>query len=655
MSQVRLFSTILSFFLSLCLYSNTIEINTKIDKDTTLSVFGMRELSYKVSIKMKMETASDDFLVRVILVDNTGKRYLVAEEYNALMKSGETRYADYSEETYLLDGITPVCLKIYTKKATVYLQEINNSTTPPVKFLNADDIRDISQTNRIKEKVLRINDYNSKHHKLWTAGITSLSLMSYEDRMRVLGFSDEDYTYGIEYYSGGIFEIGERNENCVNDGLRSDTTYVDKFDWTNRHGKNWITPVKHQGNSGFCASFSTIACAEALTNLYYNQKIDLDLSELEAISCCNHGSWDIWKLGVSPSNIADYLINHGVCDETAYPFLNDSCDVNCRSAEVSPSYILKIHGHTEGNGYISYYSQSSIDSIKRRLILHGPFVSGITSTIPPRSHAMLLVGFGTIHEGDSIKVFVRDSLDVISTNYYPIPACSPLIGKTYWKFKNSHGLGSDDDNNGYMYILYHDPCWMNFPIHYLDYPFQITLETTNQPMFTDADIVCNDEDGDGYFFWGLGGRPANCPSWIPEEPDGDDSNPLKGKMYRNPFGELESLNPDNSSAITISGNTTYSTKQSCYSHIRILSNAKLTIQNTLNLFGRVNITIDAGGELIIDGGLITNVNINLVAGSKLTIKNGGTMVMRTNTDFVAPVGALVDVIGGQIIIPDFFN
>ena len=30
------------------------------------------------------------------------------------------------------------------------------------------------------------------------------------------------------------------------------------------------------------------------------------------------------------------------------------------------------------------------------------------------------------------------------------------------------------------------------------------------------------------------------------------------------------------------------------------------------------------------------------------------MVMRTNTDFVAPVGALVDVIGGEIIIPDFF-
>ena len=73
----------------------------------------------------------------------------------------------------------------------------------------------------------------------------------------------------------------------------------------------------------------------------------------------------------------------------------------------------------------------------------------------------------------------------------------------------------------------------------------------------------------------------------------------------------------------------------------------MTVENVLNLFGRVTITIDSGGELVIDGGVITNADIDFSTGGKLTIKNGGKLVMRTNTDFVAPVGALVDIESGK--------
>ena len=46
---------------------------------------------------------------------------------------------------------------------------------------------------------------------------------------------------------------------------------------------------------------------------------------------------------------------------------------------------------------------------------------------------------------------------------------------------------------------------------------------------------------------------------------------------------------------------------------------------------------------------MTNVNISFEPGGKLTLKNGGKLVMRTNTDFNAPTGALVDITCGQII------
>ena len=99
----------------------------------------------------------------------------------------------------------------------------------------------------------------------------------------------------------------------------------------------------------------------------------------------------------------------------------------------------------------------------------------------------------------------------------------------------------------------------------------------------------------------------------------------------------------------------FSTRQSVYTHIRITSYATLKVQDVLNLFGRVTITIESGGELVIDGGVITNANIVFATGGKLKIKNGGKLVMRTNTDFEAPVNAEVEVENGEICRSNDFN
>jgi len=58
---------------------------------------------------------------------------------------------------------------------------------------------------------------------------------------------------------------------------------------------------------------------------------------------------------------------------------------------------------------------------------------------------------------------------------------------------------------------------------------KITLPITSL-KYTNANIVCEDKDGDGYYYWGIGPKPATCPSCAPDEPDGDDSNPNLGPM-----------------------------------------------------------------------------------------------------------------------------
>ena len=101
--------------------------------------------------------------------------------------------------------------------------------------------------------------------------------------------------------------------------------------------------------------------------------------------------------------------------------------------------------------------------------------------------------------------------------------------------------------------------------------------------------------------------------------------------------------------LLISGNTTYTTREEKYTHIVITPNSKLTVKNILNLFGRVNIYIASGGQLIIDGGVVTNAEIIMSSGSQLTIENGGILVKRTNTSLEAPLGAIIDVQHGKIL------
>lgn len=62
-------------------------------------------------------------------------------------------------------------------------------------------------------------------------------------------------------------------------------------------------------------------------------------------------------------------------------------------------------------------------------------------------------------------------------------------------------------------------------------------------VLNDNDIVCSDDDEDGYYFWGVGPKPSNCPSWIPNEPDGDDSDSCLGPIDEYGICDTLTINP----------------------------------------------------------------------------------------------------------------
>jgi C1A family cysteine protease len=100
--------------------------------------------------------------------------------------------------------------------------------------------------------------------------------------------------------------------------------YADAFDWRNKDGKNWVTPVRSQGSCGSCWAFSAIGAVESAVLIYTNE-IDIDLSEQHLISsCCSAGScsggWTDWAL--------DYVRDTGIPDEDCFPYKasNSGCD-----------------------------------------------------------------------------------------------------------------------------------------------------------------------------------------------------------------------------------------------------------------------------------------------------------------------------------------
>lgn len=583
--------------------------------------FGVRTPISGLSVSGRVVFENDDdSYVRVIMKDDYNYEHLVYENYPLLADGMSVYFQNVAMETKQLDGIAPSSLRVELKKATLILDSLSYiySSNKGTRDLENPAVLQKEQSQYIVD---RLNENLSRHNKTWRAGMTSVAENTFEEKKAMFG-GKLPQLYGFEYYVGGIFVMPGAFKSAERIKKRSVTSspYVSEWDWRNRHGKNWMTSVKNQNSPQRCAScwaFSAIGTFEAYINLYYNQLLNYDLSEQEIVSCGNAGNC---QNGGSLNLSLHHINTSGAIPETYFPYTatNSSCDYS------APNDVLSFEQ------YQNVYTTDE-DSIKRML-----FKSPISFGIDPWWHFVVLVGYKQIHSGEYYFTANNSHYTV------QIPADDPLVNHAAWLIKNSGGTNWGDNGYGYVAISLSDAYGI----------YRLSGNVTSQ-ILNDYDIVCEDADGDGYYFWGINdSKPSFCPSWVPDTKDGNDANYSKGKLLLDNtsiIGELETLNPDGNSTLVISGNIIYTTRQFIYSHIRITSGGKLTVKNILNLFGRVTVTIESGGELVIDGGVVTNAYLSIAPGGKLTLKNGGKLVMRTNTDLVIPTGALSDILHGEIL------
>ena len=225
----------------------------------------------------------------------------------------------------------------------------NKSSATRETSIPSDPISEEADLESIKQAI-------EKSGANWVAGETSVSGLSPYDRRRLCGLKEFS---------------GTSDEMTTEEILKSPTemppvgAHPPVFDWRNKDGGDWTTPIKDQASCGSCWAFGSLAAVEAQYNIEKgNPDMDIDLSEQEMVSCSpgDCGGWHI------PGTM-NWLRDNGTVYESCFPYeASDAppCDDHCSDWWRN---VWKI----EGWGSVS----SSIDAIKERL-LDAPLPTGMT-------------------------------------------------------------------------------------------------------------------------------------------------------------------------------------------------------------------------------------------------------------------------------------
>ncbi|MFH1623452.1 MAG: C1 family peptidase, partial [Candidatus Aenigmatarchaeota archaeon] len=108
-------------------------------------------------------------------------------------------------------------------------------------------------------------------------------------------------------------------------------SYPSSMDWRNKDGRNWVTPVKNQGNCGACWAFGAVGVVESRAMIALGDPDHpIDLSEQDLVSCSGIGDCGGAALG-SMDSVFAYTQSTGIVDESCFPYAasNLPCSNKC--------------------------------------------------------------------------------------------------------------------------------------------------------------------------------------------------------------------------------------------------------------------------------------------------------------------------------------
>ena len=580
----------------MCLQVNaqttTFNINRNLSCTDIVRPFYGNTRSYGISIDGEGQLFSDTAFIRVVLVDNKDHEWLVYERNSLYATEENTQFQGAAFETSALYDIAPKHLIVTLCDASLYLANVKSNRTAKDRntvAVMADSVF-ISKNLQIVE---RINTKLSTHKKAWRADTTFLSNLRYQERKALFG-NDLPNLQGWDYYKYGYYSPLNDNTPQASDNI------VKEFDWRTRHGSQntgsyyynskgsgWIPRWRYGQVAAECWAFTVQYTIEAMINLYFNRQLNEKLSVQDILSCSQSGTWNggghtDWAL--------DYVANEGIVDDNCFPFYAQQT-IPCSSS-------LKCENPTEK---VSIAGRSDYllgeDTIKYNLITKGV----LAAVVKKWGHAMSLVGFGVVKAGDPI---LYGNFNAGTDQDFVVDEDSPDIGKPYYIFKQSYATYGYDESHFCNIIIdaNHNSHEFSHPYEYLNYylrAFSISTPITSL-LYNDSDIDCADNDGDGYYNWGIGPKPATCPN-CPDEEDSDDSSPLIGP-YNEKYESVVLCDNYVYSPIpeSITGNVVWGSEKYLDHDVVVENGGVLTVKNTMYMGESTKIIVKPGGKLILD-------------------------------------------------------
>ena len=227
----------------------------------------------------------------------------------------------------------------------------------------------------------KIAEHNAKHLP-WTLGVNQFT-----------DISEEEFTYK---FCGCAKDPKSRSGRVT--PIYGDAP--ERVDWRE---KGAVTPVKDQASCGSCWAFSTTGTTEGAYAISTGKLVSL--SEQQLVDCAtipkyeNEGCNGGW-----PWSALDYVYDHGLCTEEAYPYhgRDEECkDSQCEVAVQSKGKVQLPQGDEESLANAVALTPVSIvlDASAMQLYKSGI----ITKCSENINHAVLAVGYG---EEDGIKYWI---------------------------------------------------------------------------------------------------------------------------------------------------------------------------------------------------------------------------------------------------------
>jgi C1A family cysteine protease len=211
------------------------------------------------------------------------------------------------------------------------------------------------------------------------------------------------------------------------------------FDWRDKDGQDWVTPVKNQNPCGTCWIFGTIAAIES--RVLIEEGVEYDFSE-QNVACCTDPSWvdlaaDRCGAGGWSWLATDVLTKKGTRLESCDPY--DTGTINTELCDDACTTIKRVTGYR----WVAD-SPDQIDEVKNAIYSDGPVSMAYYHTDNPSRWSGSIYYYPNCDELANHLVTIVGWDDDIAH-----PAGG---GSGVWIVKNSWGTGWGDD--GYFYLCY---------------------------------------------------------------------------------------------------------------------------------------------------------------------------------------------------------